>query len=863
MTIKHISFLNITVLLFFTSVIHCQENCNDKLSLFGKTYNEVILPTIKNYKMKKEINSPPSNNIKFFIDSIYTHFNATFTSCDRTDYKFITTYVMRYLNNIYENIPQKRDQIFLEMDELLIQCKTNKKDSSFVYLSDLKAKYHLRANDYTKMKIHLEEAIDSGDQLYYGKYGKDLFRARTNLSLYYQYMDLYQESMKLCEYNDSISKLYNIPDSHQYSMNKLFLIDAVYKLEQYEYFYQLVDNLESYLTNVGLLNEYKNDIEELRYIFYLDQNNFDRADSIYVNYLEKTIDPDYYDLKLKRVKLLIMKGNYSKAQEILDEIQQRFDIRSIPKVHKYRIMLCEYRLDLAERTKNDSMINRTLDELVFSFNANINNIYNEDPASQLKILTSMQSFAWDIVKKYGGTLDERRQKQLFDLNTNLKSLSPSFFAKRNEILNSSNNTMIRFGRNRILNISDNLAMNFKMLSINETNILMDSIKYFEKLIHSELISDLVFDIPSLDVEEIQHCLKNDEVYIEFLDISGIKMQDDKLFAFVINNKSFKMIEYNNLINIDQKVKSYKTDKMANFKLYQNLIKPIINKFEEVKYLYIVSDGKINDTAIEILSPDGSKSNMLLEKYHVQYFSNGSTFIENKRHLRSKSHHSPDIALVGGLDFVCPKDRNEVMPVSLRSGHLNYLTGSLKEVKLIDTICKINKYNSDIYSECNGSKPVLISILKNKNKNHLHISTHGVQIKEKSNTDRSNLFLMSNHKSFLALAGGEDGLISAYEIINMDLKHLDLVFLSACSTGIGDYFNGQGMFSVGQAFKSAGAKKVIYTLWDIPDDVTVKFVAEFYSEYFKSFDASLALDSAKSKLRRKYPPSYWAAFRILN
>ena len=76
-------------------------------------------------------------------------------------------------------------------------------------------------------------------------------------------------------------------------------------------------------------------------------------------------------------------------------------------------------------------------------------------------------------------------------------------------------------------------------------------------------------------------------------------------------------------------------------------------------------------------------------------------------------------------------------------------------------------------------------------------------------------------------------------------------------------SGFGNASVANAFKKAGAKKVIATLWPIPDDVTVELCDHFYTHYLKSNDANSAMQYAKKMLRSKYSPEQWASFRVMN
>ena len=91
----------------------------------------------------------------------------------------------------------------------------------------------------------------------------------------------------------------------------------------------------------------------------------------------------------------------------------------------------------------------------------------------------------------------------------------------------------------------------------------------------------------------------------------------------------------------------------------------------------------------------------------------------------------------------------------------------------------------------------------------------------------------------------------------------MVFVSACNTGKGLYKPGFGNASIANAFMRAGVKKVVATLWPIPDKITTELCHHFYAHYLTNKDANEAMRFAKDKLKVHYSPEQWAAFRVMN
>lgn len=112
----------------------------------------------------------------------------------------------------------------------------------------------------------------------------------------------------------------------------------------------------------------------------------------------------------------------------------------------------------------------------------------------------------------------------------------------------------------------------------------------------------------------------------------------------------------------------------------------------------------------------------------------------------------------------------------------------------------------------------------------------------------------------------DGLLSLKEIYNLSLPRLRLVVLSACQTGIGQYYRGEGIVSLIHPFLSARVSTVVASLWPVESEATSNLMIAFHRERARSkARAGDALRAAQLWMIEKGDfahPYYWASFIVV-
>ncbi len=343
---------------------------------------------------------------------------------------------------------------------------------------------------------------------------------------------------------------------------------------------------------------------------------------------------------------------------------------------------------------------------------------------------------------------------------------------------------------------------------------------------------------------------------------------------------------------------YMRSKEERKKIYNLIWKPLERHLRGVQYLKLSPTGLLHGLDFGVLQDNSEQ--YLNERFEFHY---GAAFRESRMsdgylYVRGKRVIKPykGALLIGNIAYdktqttQRQKDENEYDGVVMRDTRtgIKPLPGTLEEVKAIEKICRKKRMATDLLTADTPTEDTL-QYLSGVSPDIIHIATHGfslnplyddkrvfgesLDLKDRiryadNPLQRCGLMLYGANetwkKSDKLIDPKKDGILTGLEVTEMDLSRTRLVVLSACSSGLGSVHNTEGVFGLQRAFKLAGAKQVIVSLWPVDDEITKELMIIFYNNLLrKNQSAVTALHNAKAEMRRRNDTPYlWAGFILV-
>ena len=512
-----------------------------------------------------------------------------------------------------------------------------------------------------------------------------------------------------------------------------------------------------------------------------------------------------------------------------------------------------------------------------SLNDNEKTLYWEKTNTRLQ---RFYSFAMANYKLNDESIDENLVNQLYTTLINTKGFLLNNSSKIRNIIAASTDEDLKATYNKWLEAKENLNQAYQLSKeeLTQEKVDIDSLKIKANNFERELSQKSALfkqeaENTIITNEAIQKQLKTNEAAIEILQLNTYKngfTNTGTYVALIIQPTSLKLITIGNADTINKAITLFREkiiDQKPENEAYLPTWKPIDAQLTGVTKLYLSLDGAYHQLSINALK-DATKK-YLVDRYNIQFVGNTKDIIDVKQ-TENLSLKPTSAFLIGN-------------PTYGKSGAIAQLPGTETEVKNISKLLSSYKVKTTALFGANATET---EVKKISSPSILHIATHGYFLADLSQMETSKVLgidvsaakenpllrsgvLLANcdnvfDENYRPTVNTENGILTAYEAMSLNLDKTDLVVLSACETGLGAVKQGEGVYGLQRAFLIAGAKSIIMSLWSVSDDATMQLMTLFYTNYAKSGNKQQAFADAIKQLKIKYKePFFWSAFVMLS
>jgi CHAT domain-containing protein/Tfp pilus assembly protein PilF len=380
--------------------------------------------------------------------------------------------------------------------------------------------------------------------------------------------------------------------------------------------------------------------------------------------------------------------------------------------------------------------------------------------------------------------------------------------------------------------------------------------------------------------------------------------------------SYSKVVFDDMAEIDRWIENYRTtiqDEDADeeeileegFVLYEKIWQPLIDHFNEKTSIYLVPDGMLNILPFDALVDD--EEEYIIQTYDLKMLSSGRDLLLSKAQyekgvfmiIAGPDYNSDYLIKTETVQSIKRKrksrgKRNAELLKGLRMASFGMrglsfspLPGAEREGQEIDALCKKER-STKLYLK-NKAEEELLRHMKQA-PDILHIATHGFFLKSQEKLTKRLVKLQRSMdplklipppgdnpllRAGLAFSGinknaqflGEidtdnDGVLTAIEVLGLNLFGTRLVVLSACETGLGEIHVGEGVYGLRRAFQEAGARTVINSLWEVSDQGTQRLMTALYKNILSGMSVRKAFRKAQLGMKNSIMwshPYIWSAF----
>lgn len=373
--------------------------------------------------------------------------------------------------------------------------------------------------------------------------------------------------------------------------------------------------------------------------------------------------------------------------------------------------------------------------------------------------------------------------------------------------------------------------------------------------------DLLLKTEPLPLGDIQKKLEGNETVIDYMLSNKYSEGKRKLYIFVITRNSLEFRETSldsafrwnaEIIRKGDDPAAHEQDSKTIFRnytgalsyMYETLFRPV-EKLAKGKKIIIIPDEEIAwlpfDTFLKNLpqsyQTDYEGLQYLVYDYAFTYAFSSSLIFSSDSSLEKGEEvlaFSPDY---GNGDFA--------------GANTGKLRGAEDEIGSIFKWFRGRRFTGDQATETNFMKALHDSAI-------FHLAMHSI-----SDTVNSKYsFLLFDTKNDTS----GDGRLYNYEISLARITS-PMVVLSACNSGSGTLYHGEGLMSLARSFMLAGASSVVKTSWEVNDETSAAIIDRFYYYLSRGDSKDEAMNRARIEYIRNNPPMcsnpyYWAAYEVV-
>lgn len=408
--------------------------------------------------------------------------------------------------------------------------------------------------------------------------------------------------------------------------------------------------------------------------------------------------------------------------------------------------------------------------------------------------------------------------------------------------------------------------------------LLEEINLLEKELNKETLFKENNKKKSITWKDIKNSLKENQYAVEIIRYRYYDQNftDSIVYVALIleggSKKGVQSVVLDNGKDMENKYFSFYTNcfkhELKDTLSYGAYWQKIQEYIGDNKEIFLSLDGIYNQINIDALEIGNNV--YVLDKAQIAIISNSADIIELQKKSKSVSTKAKNATLIGNPNFYSTGPNVSRPSVSS-------LAGTQVEIDNISALLKAKGYQITALSQDSATEESFKQLKKNS---IIHVSTHGFFIPDEEDEtlikDMNDTYHTFTRSGLVLTDGGyvidevltnngksENGILTAYEVMNLSLENTDLVVLSACETGVGNVQLGEGVYGLQRAFLVAGAESVIMSLAKVPDEATAQLMSKFYEYWLTTGNKREAFKKAKQEVRKEHPhPYYWGAFVLI-